>query len=516
MWLKGIRLTNIKSFADSGYLELSEGINVFVGANNSGKSTLLRSIQLLQPSERLNLFFENGLRVGAQSAEVLLDLADIDKKQINVNNFNFGTWKGLLKFMGRPPQFGVHGQVHLGGPAATFNNFPAAGSVCFTTEPNNFIYPYVSLRKALQFNHGINQEGARSIEEAFPNLPSKIDRLCNPDFPSFQVFREICKRILGFTISSDNFKNGKHAGLILQDGGFLPVNSMGEGTIQILSFLAHLCIANGKLFLIEEIEDDIHPKALKALLEFVIEKSASNQFIVTTHNNIVAKYLGSAPKSRLFSVEMNLDAATKVPVSTCSPVPDDPESRIQVLENLGYEPFDYFLWKGYLILEESTAERLIRDFFVPYMIPSLQGKLKTIAASGITDVEARLSDLMRLFVFIHTAPQYKGRAWVAGDNGVDGQALVEKLKAKFPTWPPNHFKLFSSENFEKYYPAQFQEKASEILALPHGMQKQKAKGQLAEEVLAWALSDPSRAKEEFKVCAKEIIEFLEEIRSKLA
>jgi len=102
------------------------------------------------------------------------------------------------------------------------------------------------------------------------------------------------------------------------------------------------------------------------------------------------------------------------------------------------------------------------------------------------------------------------------DGGEEGKKLVEGLKTKFKSWPAEHFKSFTAENFEKYYPQEFQEKATNILALSHGPKKQEEKGKLAEEVLRWALADTEKAKAEFVVCAKEILDFLNEISTKLA
>ena len=105
---------------------------------------------------------------------------------------------------------------------------------------------------------------------------------------------------------------------------------------------------------------------------------------------------------------------------------------------------------------------------------------------------------------------------IAVDGGVDGKKLVAALKVSFRSWPSEHFRFFTAENFEKYYPQEFQEKASTILAMPHGLMKQEAKGKLAEEVLSWALADPVKAQAEFAVSAREILDFLNEIAAKLA
>jgi hypothetical protein len=57
---------------------------------------------------------------------------------------------------------------------------------------------------------------------------------------------------------------------------------MGEGIPHLLGLINDLCLAENKLFLIEEPENDIHPKALKRLLDLIIQKSQSNQFVIST------------------------------------------------------------------------------------------------------------------------------------------------------------------------------------------------------------------------------------------
>ena len=116
--------------------------------------------------------------------------------------------------------------------------------------------------------------------------------------------------------------------MVLDDETMIPVTNMGEGTINVLAFLVHLTTASGKLFLIEEIENDLHPTALKHLLEFIISKSETNQFIISTHSNIVARYLGTATLSNLYSVQMTLAEGSKIPTSVCELVPEGPDHRI--------------------------------------------------------------------------------------------------------------------------------------------------------------------------------------------
>ena len=516
MWLKSVRLKNVKSFVDSGVVDFSPGINLLVGPNNAGKSIIIRAISTLQPLPNhpdVSVFLGGNVRHGAESCEMALELEDPNKRQLKLPpEWNISNWHPKLRFVKSPPKVSPPFQNLILAPNG--NETAIGMPICNQMRPNNFLYTYFSRRKPTSLHEGINLANAQTIEEALQHLPSKVDQLSSSKYGS--EFNLACLNTLGFKISCLHSPQGKQVGLVLEDDSIIPVNSMGEGTMNLLVFLVHLVPASGKLFLIEEIENDLHPSALKRLLDFIVSKSDSNQFIISTHSNIVVRHLGTMPNTKLFSVQMKLEDSTKIPISTCRPVAEDPEQRIQLLESLGYELFDFYLWKAYLILEESTAERLIRDFLIPFLVPSLQGKLRTIAAQGVDDVGTRLSDLMSLFTFIHTAPQYKERAWVGVDGGAKGQKLVAGLQAKFKSWPPEHFRCFTAEHFEKYYPQQFQERASNVLALQHGQKKQEEKGKLAEDVLQWALADPAKAQAAFKDCAAEVLTLLNEIAGKLA
>jgi len=192
---------------------------------NAGKSTILRSIQLLQPTSGVTNFFNNSLRIGTQTSEINLELADPRREQMKIPaSWDLSNWKPKIQFSGKPNSFGAT----IMYPNGNFQQFPQQ-PLFYGSEPNNFIYPYFSHRKTTQFQPQISASNAILIEETFQQLPSKLDRLLNPDSPFFSLFRRTCDSILDLKISCDQWENGKQAGLILEDGTLLPINNMGEG-----------------------------------------------------------------------------------------------------------------------------------------------------------------------------------------------------------------------------------------------------------------------------------------------
>src|SRR6185436_7952519 len=180
----------------------------------------------------------------------------------------------------------------------------------------------------------------------------------------------------------------------------------------------------------------------------------------------------------------------------------------------GYEFWDFDLYQAYLILEESSAEQIIKDFLIPNFVPELYSKLKTIAARGVDDLEVRVQDFSRLFVFIHTNPIYFKKAWVVADGDVAGLNCIKKIKEKFPTWPQEHFRNFSKENFECYYPKKFQGKVVEIFKISDRKKRGLEKSALLREVILWSFDNREEAIDEFGKSAKEIIDFLKTIKVK--
>lgn len=291
------------------------------------------------------------------------------------------------------------------------------------------------------------------------------------------------------------------AGLAVGVHGYNPIEAMGEGVSSQLGLIADLVMADGNLFLIEEPENDIHPDGLKTLLNVIVDKSRTNQFIVTTHSNIVTRYLGAAPDSRVFEFESTYEP-NAIPTSTVREVPANREARIEVLRRLGYELSDFDLWDGWLILEESSAEVIIR-YLIPWFAPEL-ARVRTVAAGGLTKVEPTFEDFRRLFLFAHLEPQYKGRASVIVDGDDQGREIVARLQQKYPDWPAGHFTTWDQPDFERYYPDRFKAEIAAALSQEHDA-KRRAKKQLLDDVKAWCAAEPEAARTAFDQSAAEVI-----------
>src|SRR6266566_3565530 len=79
MWVSSLEINNIKSFEASGIIRLDKKMNIILGANNSGKSTILRV--LYQAQNPASLTFSD-IRIGATDASAYLSLEEVDNSNI--------------------------------------------------------------------------------------------------------------------------------------------------------------------------------------------------------------------------------------------------------------------------------------------------------------------------------------------------------------------------------------------------------------------------------------------------
>ena len=507
MWITNVEIANVRSFEEPAVIDLSRNINVLVGSNNSGKSTIIKALYLLQNQNSLT---HQDVRIGKTDAIVRLGFADPDPRKIGIGPNDIQSDPNSSRIF-----FKFNRNSGMGQGISRSRGIPdIAFSQIAPDEPGNFIYPYLSKRKVTNYDQTISTGNTTAVRETLIHLYSKIDRLANPEYPAHKEFKKGCNAILGFTVSAYQSPNGKQAGLTVNNFDNISLESMGEGVTNLLGLIVHLCVAKNNLFLIEEPENDIHPRALKSLLELILKKSESNQFVISTHSNIVTKYLGSHPSNRVFSLTVTLQ--DKLPTSTIQLVNNSAEDRRIVLEDLGYEMFDVELWKGWLFLEESSAERIIKDYLIPWFAKDVQGKLRTFSCHSSSEVETKFDDFNRLLVFLHLEPAYKNKAWVVVDDGQGSKKIIEPLRAKYLSsgWTEDHFLTFSKSNFEEFYPERFQPEVKRALSLDR-REKREAKSKLLDKVLSWIKDDPSAARWEFEKSATEVIEILKKISSVL-
>lgn len=340
LWSR-LEIENLRGFVGSTTLTLSPKINIFVGVNNAGKSTILKALLLPQ----IKMLGARDLAFGTATGHVYIDFSAPFQGMTDKGNEQKMFARGFQKY-----------HFKLASEKAELLNTVNASQepIDFLSadqaEPFNLIYPYFSHRKVQEYREEVNSSASLAVTGNLTHLTAKVDRLADPNFmPAHAVFQEACDAILGFRVSAVSAEKGKIVAHTIRNFDHIPIVSMGDGVASLLGMIVDLCVAENKIFVIEEPENDVHPKALRALLDLIAQRSASNQFFISTHSNIVVKHLASQPDTTIFhiSTELTEDRTFK---SSIVPVADCPTARRELLSELGYDFQDFDLAASWLFL----------------------------------------------------------------------------------------------------------------------------------------------------------------------
>jgi len=511
-----LELENFRAFKKVS-LDLSQNINLFIGGNSTGKSTLLKPILSLQA---IRLIDKSDIRLNSDCFSIFFEFSAKMDKNYLINNNVMNT---KIYRIEHNKTFINHYNTRTRKPidGTSVNSVSPIKQITFiNTRPKNTIFPFLSNRKNVQvFSEKVNQTEYEKVEPNFTNLYSKIDHYISA-YGTLRTskFVDLCKDILGFQINTTHSPNGKKAVYLSNiDDLNVPVSDMGTGITNVLGLITDLITAENKIFIIEELENDLHPKALIKLLNFIIEKSSTNQFFITTHSNIVLTELGKNKNTKIFEITQAYDEDA-IPLSNASEVGLDERQR--VLEDLGYELSDYNLYSAWLVFEESSCEKIIREYVIPWLFPSLIGKVKTVSAGGTGNVAKRVNSINDTFLFLHLQEIYKNKVWVLIDAGTNEAKIIDELRDKYKSWEPEHFNQLKKHDFEEYYPEALKNEFEKSIKILNNTKKDKSikrkkKKELLEKLEVWFKEDETRAKKWITESLSEILVLLESIKKKI-
>ncbi len=485
MQVASISIGNFRAYEDSGQIKL-RSINVLIGPNNTGKSSVIKALHYLQNGVGFN---PRDVRTGSTASEIQYQLFQLDS--------SFGSIDS--------PGATVRVVITPSGPGislVTSDGQPYGVGLIANQEPNHFIVPFLANRKVAGFSEDTRRQHVVDVRSDLHYLSAKIARLANPTYPAHAKFTRACEEILGYPIYTVQSQNGQQIGVHADKNENITIEQMGDGVANILGLLADISVSEGKLFLLEEPENDLHPSALKALLDLIAESSETNQFVISTHSNIVATHLAAQPDSLLYQVSRVPEAWP--PKATIKLVGNSAVERTAVLRELGYSFADFDLWEGWLILEESSAERIIKDYLIPWFAPKLK-RVRLVSSGGVSEVEPTTKEFNRLVRFTHLEDVYKGKVWVRVDGDDPGKKVVTDLKTFYAGWGDEQIQCFTEPQFENFYPSEFKEQANAALAEKDRQARRALKKKLLHDVVAWLDENEARGREALASSAPSVI-----------
>ncbi len=290
MKITNFRIQNLKSIADSGMIALGP-VTLLVGKNNVGKSSILQGIYSMQALGEVS---PADVRKGSTSANIEIKLAEIDGPLHW--NIPFDSPVASLRYSinaNGSQQNMMLGDVN--GPQAGVNRISSSA-------PASFIFPFLSGRKVNGYQETINQQQSLLVAPTLTNLVARVDTLMDQHHPQHEMFMTLVAEVINLKLSAVHSTNGKRVGMWISSTEAIYLEDMGAGIAQMLGLIVNICLAEDSLFLIEELENDIHPEALKLLISAIERNRHKNQYVISTHNNIVLRNLGSLEDTKIYEL----------------------------------------------------------------------------------------------------------------------------------------------------------------------------------------------------------------------
>ena len=376
MKLAKLQASHYRSLRDE-VIEL-DGLNLFIGANASGKSTVLDALRFLhegvQTRDFRNPVYTRGGIINlcwkgesAHYAEIIVHIKGDDDDssyewsiRLVRDGYEFHLEESVNRIRPQEPPVqlldarkgegwwwsGERGeQVALKqagtmcalAAAAADASFPARHVADFIErwgffDPN----PFLLRRDWTGLDSGRFDPYGRNLGETLHTLERSSPGV-------FHSIVDATKDVLGLPSAIETREADDRFYFVQHEPGLqYTVHQMGvsSGTLRILALMTALhAEPSANLIGIEEPENYVHPTALESFTEFIRSTSDRVQFMVTTHSPLLLDYLGDPSAVRI--VQRNHEGATKVSHRT------DGEGVRRALDESGFGLGAFYETKGF-------------------------------------------------------------------------------------------------------------------------------------------------------------------------
>lgn len=436
MKLVSARVRGFQSFSDSGRIEFGGGINLFVGQNNAGKSAFLRALYPNLSDDRH--------RSESQYQQHLLSPPNVEL-ELEISGFElYDTLAKLGHTFDLPIQAGelpkdfIESVLSESVLKCLFQKSPSGVAL---SRRLTFEWPNISDNRCVSF--GI-KNGILVVYETKNNISDHsadiinsvyIDKLFYFGPERFTIGRSQSGHVTKLTSNADNLaavlstlkgfygykfdKLVEHVREVFPTVGNISVgpaaiapqlmevrvwptremrhpdlsfslDSSGTGVAQAIAILACVMTTDDTVVVIDEINNFLHPSAVKALFRIIHTEYAQHQYIVSTHSTDVIS-AGNPTKVHLVKREGYESQVQQLDRENLA------ELR-EVAEHLGVSMSDVFASDS-VIWVEGPTEEICFHYIYKHRIGELPKGVTILSVSSTGDFNTKRSRMIAYDVY---------------------------------------------------------------------------------------------------------------------
>jgi energy-coupling factor transporter ATP-binding protein EcfA2 len=394
MWISRFQVENFSSFSSSGWIDLDQRFNLFIGQNNSGKTALLRALShpLPQNAHKNATHFRGAdLKTPRVSIDVQLTVKEMFDRMRAINqrpalpsgDGNTRASAAVAQMLNDPAHRitvelerspGAEAVSRGGASISEFRNperqmtlyYKSTGSgwqaesnagradnlSLLISDKSNSVFHF----DAQRLNIGRSTwDSADRLKPDASNLPAVLARLQGSRRPIFDLVEVHLTSILGgieritvtprgtdFEILVWPDRNARHEELAFS------LNDSGTGVGQLLAIITAVVTSEQSIIVIDEVNSFLHPAAVKRLLALLRSDYPEHQYIISTHS---ADAIASCGAERIYIVSRSGFESHLQPVKL-----EDAEQAREVASALGFSMMDVFGFERMIWVEGPTEE----------------------------------------------------------------------------------------------------------------------------------------------------------------
>lgn len=371
-----LKFKNYKCFQNESTLLITKPINVIIGKNNSGKSTVLEIIEYASNPVKNYEISEIDLIYGIEINE---DLIKSIPTKISIDPSNIGKHLYFNLYNDKKTKF-IGSDILL---TKEQNDFFSFYKPVFSNPLYNKIFTKIAAERDIIPGKENNLPSEKKINPKGDGFVNLLQNLVNSNYQYKELieddFREAINKITEPEIKIDKLHisklNMSYWEIFLKTNNkTISISNMGSGIKTILLILAHFVVLpkyNAHslaqfIFAIEEPENNLHPAILRRLLMFIKEKVLQNNTSVflTSHSNIVIDFFNNVAESDIIHLTHKKG---NVEIKYVKEFTD----KLAILEDLQFKASDLFQ-SNCIIWVEGPSDRTYINKWISLVDPSLK------------------------------------------------------------------------------------------------------------------------------------------------